>query len=80
MIYIRPPAHDIDAWAKLGSPGWDWPHYHAAMKKAETYVFNPHQRDLPSQAVMYPSLHPPTKEDIENCNLVFNPASFGTDG
>lgn len=38
MIFQKPPTIDIDAWEKLGSPGWDWAHYDAAIKKTEAYV------------------------------------------
>lgn len=40
MVFQKPPAFDMNAWEKLGSPGWDWAHHDAAVKKSETYVHN----------------------------------------
>lgn len=36
MVYDTPPAKDIDNWEALGSQGWNWERYHAAVKRAET--------------------------------------------
>lgn len=37
--WIKPPASDIDAFEKLGNPGWNWKDYEAYSKKAETWEF-----------------------------------------
>lgn len=37
MVWQKPSANDIDAWEELGSSGWNWERFHAAVKKAETY-------------------------------------------
>lgn len=36
--WIKPPAGDIDAFEKLGNPGWNWAEYEKYSKKSETYV------------------------------------------
>ncbi|KDQ14400.1 hypothetical protein BOTBODRAFT_159613 [Botryobasidium botryosum FD-172 SS1] len=35
--YHRPPAHDIDAFERLGNPGWNWDRFMRYSKKAETF-------------------------------------------
>lgn len=80
MIYQKPPAVDVDAWERLGSPGWNWENHHASTKKAETYVYDPYHRFHTSQSLVYHSLHLPPKEIIDKFGLVFNPESFGTNG
>ncbi|KAF8311471.1 hypothetical protein DL93DRAFT_2157199 [Clavulina sp. PMI_390] len=38
MTFQKPQASDINAWEKLGSPGWNWARYDAAVKRVETLV------------------------------------------
>ncbi|PPR06211.1 hypothetical protein CVT26_005470 [Gymnopilus dilepis] len=35
-VWSKPSASDIDAWEKLGNPGWNWKDYHEYSKKSET--------------------------------------------
>ncbi|GLB44236.1 putative (gmc) oxidoreductase [Lyophyllum shimeji] len=35
--WTRPPAADVDAWEKLGNPGWNWADYLRYSKKVETF-------------------------------------------
>lgn len=37
FVFQKPPAGDVDMWERLGSPGWNWDRFHAALKKAETF-------------------------------------------
>lgn len=37
--WVKPPAEDIDAFEKLGNPGWNWADYAEYSRKVETYVF-----------------------------------------
>lgn len=81
MIYQKPPAIDVDAWEKLGSPGWDWAHHHAATKNAEKYVLLYDRCGrVPRSQLMYHSFHPPSEDEIEKFALKFNPESFGSKG
>lgn len=80
MVFQKPPAFDMNAWEKLGSPGWDWAHHDAAVKKSETWVRNPYHHVITSQTIITRSFHPPPKDDVEKFGLEFNPASFGTNG
>ncbi|KZT50999.1 GMC oxidoreductase [Calocera cornea HHB12733] len=38
MAYIRPPAEDVDAWEKLGNPGWNWSNYLKYSKRGERFT------------------------------------------
>ncbi|KZP01246.1 GMC oxidoreductase [Calocera viscosa TUFC12733] len=38
MAYIRPPVEDVDAWEKLGSPGWNWSNYLKYSKRGERFT------------------------------------------
>ncbi|KAF8311481.1 alcohol oxidase [Clavulina sp. PMI_390] len=37
LVFQKPQVVDIDAWEKLGSPGWNWERYNAAVKRVETF-------------------------------------------
>ncbi|KAF8958583.1 GMC oxidoreductase [Flammula alnicola] len=37
FAWIKPPAADIDAFEKLGNPGWNWADYDKYFKKSETF-------------------------------------------
>lgn len=36
FCWIKPPAEDIDAFEKLGNPGWNWKDYEKYSHKSET--------------------------------------------
>lgn len=36
QVWGRPPAEDIDAWERLGNPGWNWKRFLEYSKKSET--------------------------------------------
>ena len=38
--WVKPPAQDIDAFEKLGNPGWNWEDYDEYSRKIETYVLH----------------------------------------
>ncbi|ETW75271.1 GMC oxidoreductase 12 [Heterobasidion irregulare TC 32-1] len=37
-VWNRPGALDIDAWEKLGNPGWNWKNYLKYSNKSETWI------------------------------------------
>lgn len=37
-MWTKPTTQDIDAWEKLGNPGWNWSRYDEYCKKAEKSV------------------------------------------
>ncbi|KAJ3512055.1 hypothetical protein NLJ89_g3742 [Agrocybe chaxingu] len=37
FCWIKPPAADIDAFEKLGNPGWNWENYAKVSRKTETF-------------------------------------------
>ncbi|TFK27277.1 GMC oxidoreductase [Coprinopsis marcescibilis] len=37
FCWIKPPAYDIDAFEKLGNPGWNWASFEEYSKKSETF-------------------------------------------
>ncbi|KAF5376948.1 hypothetical protein D9615_007272 [Tricholomella constricta] len=37
FVWIKPPAVDVDAFEKLGNPGWNWENFYHYSKKAETF-------------------------------------------
>ncbi|KAH6904393.1 GMC oxidoreductase [Coprinopsis sp. MPI-PUGE-AT-0042] len=50
FCWIKPPAQDIDAFEKLGNPGWNWADFYDYSLKTETW--NP---PLPEIAEKYPT-------------------------
>ncbi|KLO10847.1 GMC oxidoreductase [Schizopora paradoxa] len=36
--WIKPQAKDIDAWERLGNPGWNWARFQEYAKKAEGFI------------------------------------------
>lgn len=49
MAWVKPPASDIDAFEKLGNPGWNWNEYDKYSQRSET--FHPPARE---QLDLYP--------------------------
>lgn len=37
--WIKPPASDIDAFEKLGNPGWNWEDYDKYSKRSERHAY-----------------------------------------
>lgn len=46
QAFIAPAQSDIDAWAKLGNPGWDWAGLAPSYKKSYTLIPPPDQATL----------------------------------
>lgn len=38
MVWDKPSSFDIDAFEKLGNPGWNWDAYHKFTNRTETFV------------------------------------------
>ncbi|KAH8111295.1 GMC oxidoreductase [Phellopilus nigrolimitatus] len=37
-VWDHPPKQDIDAWEKLGNPGWNWERFSKSLKKTEGFT------------------------------------------
>ncbi|TDL16626.1 FAD/NAD(P)-binding domain-containing protein [Rickenella mellea] len=43
-VWNHPPAGDVDAWEKLGNPGWNWELFQKYAKKAESFTASSPER------------------------------------
>jgi len=83
--WIKPPAEDIDAFEKLGNPGWNWAEYEKYSKKSETCVIHSQSTIstiscLRATSLMRLSFHPPAKEQTILYPYTFDPMFRGTSG
>lgn len=80
--WIKPPTEDVDAFEKLGNPGWNWAEYEKYSKQSETYVI----RKPASYLYLAPAyiaalrFHPPAKEQTDLFPHTFDPNFRGTSG
>ncbi|KZT61506.1 GMC oxidoreductase [Calocera cornea HHB12733] len=57
LIYMRPPAEDVDAWEELGNKGWNWTNHFKYANRSESHdaegiVSGPYESKMPLDGPM----------------------------